>query len=425
MKTKIFESVLIIADDFTGANDTAAKFASLGFSTATTLNRSKVTGLLKEYAVVAFDSESRTIPPNKAYLDMLLLGRIIRKSVKSILIYKKVDSTLRGNIVPEIKGLYDAIEPDLTVFAPAFPRQGRTTIKGIQLVEGLPVESTYFGKDIRTPVETSNLLSALNLAFGNAYRHVFLDELRTEKFSGNLDNIRVLSFDAQNDDDLRTIVRMLMSASDSGKTIIWVGSAGLSEHLAYNVIIGSRRGKPILLAVGSANDLTRDQVRAFVNKSDAKLVRVRINDLITDYESEYGRVLKEVTKGLNSSSDIVLTTSYYPSQISEGEATASSLRLNILEFGSALSNKFGELISSVILDLGVDKFDGLFMTGGDVAVSIMKHLGIDVLKVKGEIESGIPLLRYKNMNIVTKAGGFGTRATLIKISARLKKGVIL
>ncbi|MCJ7632666.1 hypothetical protein MUP77_09785 [Candidatus Bathyarchaeota archaeon] len=420
MKVKIFESVLIIADDFTGANDTAAKFASLGFSTATTLNRSEAIRLLRKYDVVALDSESRVMTPAKAYRVMSLLGRMIRNSVESVLIYKKIDSTLRGNVVSEIKGLYDAIEPDLIVFAPAFPKQGRTTMNGIQLVEGLPVERTYFGEDIRTPVKTSNLSSYFSSVFDNVYRHVFLEELRTGKIR-ELDNIKLLSFDAENDDDLRIIVRTLMGVSNSGKIIMWVGSAGLSEHLAYTALIGRRKGKPILLAVGSVNDLTRSQVRIFVNESGAKTIRIRINDLITDYKSEYGRVLKEVTKALRSSSDVVITTSYCPSQISEGKVIASTLHLSMLEFGSLLVNKLGELISGIIRDCGVAKFGGLFVTGGDVATSVVKHLGINVLNVEGEIEPGIPILRCKNMKLVTKAGGFGNMDTLIRMSARLKK----
>lgn len=117
---KIFDSVLIIADDLTGANDTAAQFAKLGFSTITTLDINAVQTLMEEYEVVAVDTESRVVDVHKAQDLLLSLGKRIRKNLGHTLIYKKIDSTIRGNIVPEIRGLYDALEPDLVVFAQLF-----------------------------------------------------------------------------------------------------------------------------------------------------------------------------------------------------------------------------------------------------------------------------------------------------------------
>lgn len=45
------------------------------------------------------------------------------------------------------------------------------------------------------------------------------------------------------------------------------------------------------------------------------------------------------------------------------------------------------------------------------------------LEVVGEIEPGIPLLRYGKLFIVAKAGGFGMEQTLIRIIAQLKRSL--
>jgi len=419
MAVRVFQSVLIIADDITGANDTAAQFAKLGFSTVTTLDLKQVPELLTKYDVVAVDTESRAMEANQAHEAMLHLGKKI-ENTKDVLVYKKVDSTLRGNIVPEIKGLCETLKPSLVVFAPAFPKQGRTTVDGIQKVRGVPVDQTYLGRDTRTPVKSSSIPSHFGSAFKGSYCHVLLDEVRSRKIPEIVAGSTVASFDAENDDDLRTIVHSMVDAPEI-TSIVWAGAAGLAEHVAYSVIVGSREGKPTLMAVGSVSDLTRNQVQMIVDELGARLVPVRVRSLIGDYENERARVLKKVLQAAASGSDTVVTTSHDRDQILESESMASDLGLSTAEFGNTLASNFGEMISSIITSIGPSKFSGLFMTGGDVASSVMKHLGINSIEIKGEIEPGLPLLKHKSMNIVTKAGGFGNTDTLIKISARLKK----
>jgi len=418
MTLKIFRSVLIIADDFTGANDTTAQFAKLGFSTITTLDIDTVPMLMKKYDVVAVDTESRALDDQKAKDQLQSLGIRIRKSFGNTLVYKKIDSTMRGNIVPEIRGLYDALEPDLVVFAPAFPKQERIIRNGILMVKGVPVNQTYFGKDIRTPVKSASIPDYFNVSFKEVYHHISLKELRSGRIRELISSSRVISSDAENDEDLKIIVQEVYG-SDKGN-IIWVGSAGLAESIAYNVIIGNRKGKPVLMAVGSPNDLAKDQVKTFTQEFPSKLVLVKIDVLVNDFESECRRVKKEVADTLASSSDIVVTISYSPSQIFEGEAMAKKLGVSMSEFGLVLAEKFGNLVSAIIKGFGWSQFCGLFITGGDVAVSVIRSLNIDALELKGEIEPGLPVLNYNGKYIVTKAGGFGNKGTLIKIAARLK-----
>ena len=415
---KIFNSVLIIADDFTGANDTIAQFAKLGFSTITTLDTDAVTMLMKKYDVVAVDTESRAMDAHRAQDLLLSLGNRIRKDLSHTLIYKKIDSTIRGNIVPEIRGLYDALEPDLVVFAPAFPKQERIIKNGILMVKGVPVGQTYFGKDIRTPVKSSNIPDYFDTQFKGVYQHLSLKELRSREIRECMVGCRLISFDVENDEDLKTIVQEV-NGSDK-RNIIWVGSAGLAESIAYNVTIGCSKGKPVLMAVGSVNDLAKDQIKTFTEEFPSKLVLVKIDALVNDFEGEGRRVKKEVTDALLTSSDIVITISYSRDQIAEGRAMAKKLDVKMSEFGLILAEKFGKLISSIITSYGWNQFCGLFVTGGDVAVSVIRSLNINTLELKGEIEPGLPILNYKGTCIVTKAGGFGNRETLIKIAARLK-----
>jgi len=415
---KVFSSVLVVADDFTGVNDTVVQFSKLGLRTITTLNLEKVRRLISEYDVVGVTTESRSIDKEKSYAILYSLGERVKDLLDSILFYKKVDSTLRGNIVSEIVGLADSLNPDLIVFAPAFPKQGRTTRDGVQLVNGVPVERTYFGRDLRSPVKSSYLPSYFEPIFGPAYRHVSLRELRGGDVQHVVKEFKVLSFDVESELDLRSIVNMVSSYEE--KRVIWVGSAGLAEQLAYNTIIGSAKGKPTLMAVGSVNELARNQVQALTRVLPAKLIQVSVSSLIREFRMEEERVKGEVSQALASSQDILLTTSYSREQIEEGAMVAKELKMDLSQFGSFLAEKFGLLVSSILNFFGPNSFCGLYMTGGDIAISVIRHLKLESFKVAGEIEPGLPVLESGGLLIVTKAGGFGGLETLIKVSTRLK-----
>ncbi|MEM2263606.1 MAG: four-carbon acid sugar kinase family protein [Nitrososphaerota archaeon] len=410
---------IIIADDFTGANDTAAQFSKFGFSSITILKFESLKRLLKKYDVIAIDTESRSLDPETSYEILFKIGRSIKEiSISNnVLIYKKIDSTLRGNIIEEIKGLYDALNPDVIIFAPAYPKQGRITINGIHMVNGIPINQTIFGKDLRTPVKSSNIPSIFMQIFDNNYKHILLEELRSNELSKIINNYKVLSFDIENDNDIKILVEKLFKIKNKRK-IIWVGSAGLAEYIAYNII--KRKIRPFLIVIGSPNEITKNQVRKFLNELGGYLILINIKNLIENFNNELKRVVSEISKAFNSLLDIIITTSYDEKQFNDSKEIASKMNISIKDIGNVIAEKFGELISSIINKFGLKSFKGIFISGGDTSIAIVKQLGINSIRVKGEVEAGIPILNYKKFIIVTKAGGFGTEDTLIRVISKLK-----
>ncbi len=423
MRYDLCKSIIIIADDFTGANDTAAQFSKLGFSTITLLKFELLRKLIKKYNVIAIDTESRMLDPKISYEILFNIGKNIKEIDinNKILIYKKVDSTLRGNIIEEIKGLYDALNPDIIIFAPAYPKQSRTTIGGVHMVNGIPVDQTIFGKDLRTPVKSSHIPSIFMPFFGKDYKHVFLEDLRSNKLYEFFNNYKFLSFDIENDNDIKILIEKLFEIKNKRK-IIWVGSAGLAEHIAYNII--RKKIKPILIVIGSANEITKNQIRKFLNEYGGHLILINIKDLIKNFDIELKRVINEIFKALNSSLDIVITTSYDEKQFNDSKEMAYEMNITIKDIGNIIAKKFGELISSIINEFGWKSFKGMFISGGDTSIAIIKQLGINSIIVKGEIETGIPILNYKKFIIITKAGGFGKEDTLIKVITKMKSDLI-
>jgi uncharacterized protein YgbK (DUF1537 family) len=68
--------------------------------------------------------------------------------------------------------------------------------------------------------------------------------------------------------------------------------------------------------------------------------------------------------------------------------------------------------------------EALVATGGDTAVAILRALDQPVVRVMGDLLPGIPYGRIaaagRPLWLVTKAGGFGTRDTLVEIVERLR-----
>ena len=66
------------------------------------------------------------------------------------------------------------------------------------------------------------------------------------------------------------------------------------------------------------------------------------------------------------------------------------------------------------------KLDGLFIGGGDTATAICDELSVSAIKLRGEIDTGIPFGKIVSgpahgLTIITKAGGFGNDDAILKV----------
>ena len=222
----------VIADDLTGALDTALQFQKAGRRTIVS-TRPGVwpTG----GTVVALSTETRHVSAASAAAKVKAAFRTL-PSGTTARIYKKTDSLLRGNIGAELRALCDAAGSGPLVFAPAYPTGGRTTIDGIHKLEGVPVADAAPGCDPLTPVVESHIPTLLQDSGGLKAEGVPLDVVRggqetlvTELTRAGRDGIEVLAPDVETDEDLQAIASALR-LSDGGR--ISAGSAGLAEYLA-------------------------------------------------------------------------------------------------------------------------------------------------------------------------------------------------
>lgn len=66
--------------------------------------------------------------------------------------------------------------------------------------------------------------------------------------------------------------------------------------------------------------------------------------------------------------------------------------------------------------------DALFLTGGATAEAVMQAMGLDVLRLEGEVLPGVPVARAGQLAVILKSGGFGGEDTLIRLADILTGG---
>src|SRR4051812_29401541 len=113
----------IMADDLTGAGDTAVQFVRAGWQTELRLR--PVTKSVS-VQVIAVTTDSRNQNAREAAGSVSAAVKQLRESGVTHL-YKKIDSTLRGQIRAEIHAALDGWSPGaVAIVCPAFPAAGRT-----------------------------------------------------------------------------------------------------------------------------------------------------------------------------------------------------------------------------------------------------------------------------------------------------------
>lgn len=151
----------IIADDLTGANDTALQFHLKGANTQILLSDEVEPLNVKGTQTWAISTESRNVEPEIAYEKVVKAAKMFVDKLNPDFFYKKIDSTIRGNIAVEVLGMLAVLEWDASVIVPAFPSESRTTVGGYHLLKGVPIERTEMARDPHSPIFESHLPTLL------------------------------------------------------------------------------------------------------------------------------------------------------------------------------------------------------------------------------------------------------------------------
>jgi len=415
----------VVADDLTGASDVGIQFMKHGFETIVLYDVKHILQrIIKGANVIVANTESRASPPNIAY-------RKVREAVKRFktakvrLVYKKIDSTLRGNIGPELDAIMKESGIRLSIVAPAYPLYGRITVGGYHLVNQIPVGKTEFSQDPVAPVTISHTPTLLQTQMTRKVGHIslstvldgrkFLEKAIHEKCK---EGDEVIVIDATTESDLETIAQVSIDLN-----ALPCGSAGLANALAKHLRL--RDETQILVASGSVSETTMKQImraKHVLNSCVVDLVAIKILKDDAKNEGEILRVIKEIKRALSEGKDVILRTAKSKDHVTETQKHGKNIGLNEIEMSKRVTSTIGKIVERVAQSSQVI---GLVLIGGDTAISVMERIGALGARMTRELLPGIPVCsliggKFEELTVVTKAGGFGGDDALIEIIKFLK-----
>jgi D-threonate/D-erythronate kinase len=433
MNGVVLLEIAIIADDLTGANDSGVQLAKRGFRAAVMMGAHE--SAVASEQVVVFDTDSRRLSKEEAYRSVRETAEWIKKQ-PCRLIFKKIDSTMRGNIGAEIDAVYDTFLPDFVIIAPAFPLNKRQVADGYLYVNGKLLQETEVALDPITPVRESFLPKLLgeqtsrpialithrDLAGGQAGLIERLKKLKEE-------GAAYIVFDALEDEHLQEIVEIVQKVSSN---IVWVGSAGLAGYLPIPAEEAKEQGRaaihirrPALMVVGSVSRTARSQLNEALSAENVKGVNMQ-SVLVAAGEPQRGleieRVYSEAQQAILGGAHVILYCTGEPEDVEEIAKLGIELNLSPSELGLRIASALGEAASRLVYSL---ELDGVILTGGDTAKQFCRQARIQEFILMDEVEAGIPIGRLKGdttLYAVTKAGSFGSNAALVKALHYLQGG---
>lgn len=425
----------VIADDITGANDTGVQFAKRGLQVSVMLEppAARIEAEQKRDALV-LDTDSRSMDAYLAYRRVAEASRSLQ-ALGAKIVFKKIDSTLRGNLGAEIDAVYDVFRPDFVIIAPAYPQAGRLVKDGKLYVHGTPVHETEFANDPRTPITDSCICALLRKQSERPAEILPASILaqRSDELGGMLNRllsqgIRYLIADSSNDDDLKLLVARI---GETGHSVVWAGSAGLASHLPVEEsdrsipdveIVAPGSPQSVLFVVGSISARSRSQLDILLEREDVQGVSVegwRLASGHAECERELRRAVKQAEDSLSNRLHPVLYVKADADAVRLAREAGVRNGMNAQETSEAVSRALGTAALSLC---GRMQVGAIVMTGGDTAKQICAKLGAVEFRLLDELEPGVPvglLIADKLIPAVTKAGGFGSDGVFVLALERL------
>ena len=429
-----------VADDLTGATTTGVLLARSKARTAVFFNveaAMKAEGV-DELDAIIISSNSRPLPANEAY-DKLKDATIALKSMGARYFQKRIDTTMRGGIGVEIDAMLDQLSEDtVAVVVPAMPQSRRILVGGYSIIDGTALVNTPVAKDVRTPV-TENYIPRLletqtkeNVALIPLEKVLkgslaVVEDMREKRANGS----RVLVADAITEQDVTVIAEACMKLQwnilsvDPGPFTAELarqrGLAGQEQDGLYSLNVKEKAsvkpGRTVLVAAGSATEVTKRQMQKLFEKTDAHQISVDPVRLLSGAEEAE----KEIVKAAEDAIEILKNQSNVPVVVFETALHGTLLDLDAEDkkhgypngmSADKINEGLGMIVKKVLNTCGKSRIAGLYMTGGDTMVHVCRMLGTECLEVLDYVipQTDVSKLadgKYQGMTVIGKGGMTG------------------
>jgi D-threonate/D-erythronate kinase len=345
--------IMLVADDITGACDSATHFAQHGLPARLLLR-----GAHRCEPVLTLCISTRNATDDQASAALRrTLDAIPASWHEQALFFLKLDSAARGPIAASILAAAEILQPEVILYAPAFPALQRTVDQGVLRICDIAGQQT--------------LISLRDLFLSSVHSRITIipagsqPTLRQAMLQALDDGRNILLCDSISTNDLNMLAQTVSSLSLKA---LWVGSGGLASALAEALSPHKAAptqpplpAGPALLICGTNHPVTMLQLHALQGQH-------------TTAESAH----------------II--------QIDWQQTMPAEIRAYVAQHQPAI----------------------LILTGGDTAAFVLDALDADSVLLCRELAPGIPLGRITGgladgCNVITKSGGFGDESALLNI----------
>jgi uncharacterized protein YgbK (DUF1537 family) len=343
--------IAILADDLTGAIDTATPFALRGLKVAIALTADHLEpALLEDPAVLTVATGTRHMSHADAHARLLNITRLLRRFSPGIY-FKKIDSRLKGNVVAETLAMLEALDRHQIVLAPAIPEQGRLLQSG-----------QITGMGIERPISLPRFPTGIN----------------------------VHAPDIADPSDLARIASLVL---DNSESLLAVGARGLGQALAAKLSVEEDASLsqafdfPMLIAIGSRDPITARQVDHLVANRDQLLVENAPNGDVPVLPTLHSTLTLVRCRETAAPEDSDAVARRF------GDGIAALIRRHMPRTVIASG---GDTASAILLSAGVDNIQPI----GEISCG----LPISSFTLNG-----------RHIHLITKSGGFGDEHCLSQI----------
>ncbi|MDR3517677.1 MAG: four-carbon acid sugar kinase family protein [Azospirillaceae bacterium] len=358
--------LFLIADDLTGALDSAAQFARPGKPVEVRWRApASFAG-----ARLAIDSATRELTSQQARSAVAALVAALPQDANA-LYYAKLDSLLRGHAGAEIAAWTFGLRPERCLIAPAFPFQNRVTRDGRQY---------FLHGGAWTPTQTD-----------------LRDDLQRQGLTvqlcrpGDAAPLGISLWDAACDADLAAVVAAGRAA---GGPVLWCGSGGLAGALSATpqsaaAAVTALAG-PVLGLFGTDHPVTMAQLDACGDLA----LQIAAGDAVGA-----GRVRSRLR-----AAGVALVRLDLPDGLSRGEA----------------AERIGRHMHDLVRSL--DPPGTLVVAGGETLRGLCLALEAEHLDLDGQLLPGVPSStlrggRFHGVRVISKSGAFGESDFLRRLVA--------
>ena len=427
------EIVGIVADDLTGANDTALQFHLRGANTKILLDSECTPQDKENIEVWALSTESRNCDKHEAVMR-------VEKAVKSFVdnfsfdyFYKKIDSTLRGNIALETLAMINLLGYDASIIIPAFPQEGRITVGGYHLLKGVPIGRTEVAMDPHSPILESHIPTLLRSQLDDKQKElVGTIDLKTVMNGAGPVLIRINELIKEgkklivaDSTSITDIEQVALAIKKCDKNLLPAGTAAGAQVLGKIWLAGIERERdplkleklPKLIVSGTATHTTAEQIAKLERSDDfdnVNFIALDTRDIINGVSND---LIERIITNLKSGVTVVVHTSHlianfdgFSDDSFNAELTKDKLTAMITDYLAILTEEVFKQMNVILITLG-----------GETSYKCCKAIKSNELMLLDEAAPAISICSDVNKRwIITKSGNLGNTNTLIEILNYIK-----